>query len=54
LNDGTGAFTGPSEYITSSASHRFAADFTGDGKPDVFSVNSTDRPMFSLYVNVTP
>ncbi len=34
--------------------YSLAADFTGDGKPDVFSVNSTDRPLFSLYVNSTP
>ena len=33
--------------------HRVVADFTGDGKPDVFSINPTDRGLYSIYVNRT-
>lgn len=51
VNDGTGAFTGPSEFIATSSSARMTGDFTGDGRPDVFSVNSTDRALYSIYVN---
>lgn len=52
LNDGTGVFTGPAQYILPNPSPaRVAADFTGDGKPDLWNVNGTDRGLYSLYIN---
>ena len=54
LNDGTGAFTGPFEMITTNGAARVAGDFTGDGKPDFIVLNGTNIPMFSLFVNSTP
>jgi hypothetical protein len=54
LNDGSGAFTGPFEMITSNGGGRVAGDFTGDGKPDLVVLNGTNIPMFSLFVNSTP
>lgn len=30
------------------------ADFTGDGKPDVFNTNPTDRSLYSVYRNISP
>jgi hypothetical protein len=51
VNDGTGTFTGPVEVIATSSTARVVADFTGDGRPDVFSINPTDRGLYSVYVN---
>lgn len=51
VNDGTGAFPTVNQVIATSSPSRLAGDFTGDGRPDVFSINSTDRGLYSLYVN---
>jgi adhesin/invasin len=51
VNDGAGTFTTPVELVGTTSSSRVAADFTGDGRPDIFSINSTDRALYSIYVN---
>ena len=54
VNTGSGTLTGPAEFIIPYPSgDRAVADFTGDGKPDVWNANATDRSLYSVYKNVT-
>lgn len=54
INNGSGTLTGPAEFIIPYPSgERAVADFTGDGKPDVWNANATDRSLYSVYKNRT-
>ena len=55
INNGSGTLTGPAEFVISwDGGERAVADFTGDGRPDVWQANSTDRSLYSVYRNITP
>jgi hypothetical protein len=53
LNDGQGVFAGPFVMISATSGERIAGDFTGDGKPDLVTVNVTNRAQLALFVNST-
>jgi len=53
LNDGSGGF-GQLMELPAGGDPSLAADFTGDGKPDLTSDLGTSPFSFALYVNSTP
>jgi hypothetical protein len=53
LNAGDGTFPAVAEYVSPQSAVRLAGDFTGDERPDLLSMNATNKPLFSLYVNTT-
>ena len=54
INNGSGTLTGPAEFVVSyDGGERAVADFTGDGKPDIWQANATDRSLYSVYINRT-
>jgi hypothetical protein len=53
LNDGTGRFPTVHELITPYSSPALAADWNGDGAPDLMTLKGTWKSLYGLYVNLT-
>ena len=54
VNNGHGKFSGLVEMVSTNPYDSVAGDFTGDGKPDLITINPTTKSLFALYRNATP